>query len=97
MEHLVEERIGEAIFLVENAIAVRAFRAHRAARVIQIALRRRAELIRRCALIIVGAARCWLARGILRRARIRRGIRRQVAVCRSFACLWPCEEGDCIF
>ncbi|CAM9418452.1 unnamed protein product, partial [Scytosiphon promiscuus] len=80
VEHLVEERLGEAIFFVKNAIAVRAFRNHRAARIIQGALRRRTELVRRCADTIVGAVRCWLARGALRRARIRRGIRRQVGV-----------------
>ncbi|CAM9624528.1 unnamed protein product, partial [Hapterophycus canaliculatus] len=77
VEHLIEERLEEAIFFVKNAIAVRAFRTHRAARIIQSALRRRAELIRRCAVTIVGAVRCWLARGTLRRERIRRGIRRQ--------------------
>lgn len=76
VENIVEEQLNEAKFFVKNVVALRAFQTHRSARIIQKSLRRRAELARRSASMIVRATRCWLARGSLRRARIRRGIRR---------------------
>lgn len=76
MEQIVEEQLDEARFFVRNVVALRAFQTHRSARIIQKALRRRAKLAQRSSAIIVRATRCWLARGSLRRARIRRGIRR---------------------
>eukprot|EP00903_Cladosiphon_okamuranus_P007234 g7021.t1 len=76
VEHLVEEQLNEARFFVHNVVALRAFQTHRSARIIQKAGRKRVELARRSAAIIVRATRCWLARGSLRRARIRRDIRR---------------------
>lgn len=76
VEQFVEEQLSEARFFVQNVVALRAFQTHRSARIIQKAERRRAELARRSAAVIVRATRCWLARGSLRRVRIRRGIRR---------------------
>ncbi|CAM9618217.1 unnamed protein product, partial [Ectocarpus fasciculatus] len=75
-ETLVQEQLDEAKFLVKNVIALRDFKTQRAARIIQGGFRHRAEVTRRSAAMIVRATRCWLMRGSLRRARIRRGIRR---------------------
>ncbi|CBN76503.1 hypothetical protein Esi_0000_0113 [Ectocarpus siliculosus] len=75
-ETLVQEQLDEAKFFVKNVIALRDFKTQRAARIIQGGFRHRAEVTRRSAAMIVRATRRWLMRGSLRRARIRRGIRR---------------------
>lgn len=76
VEAMVEERLEEACFVLKNVVAIRHFQHRRFARMIQKALRNRVALVRRSAAIIVRAARSWLARGFIRRARIRRGILR---------------------
>ena len=73
---MVEERLEEACFVLKNVIAIRQFQHRRFARMIQKTLRKRVALVRRSAAIIVRAARGWLARGTVRRARIRRSILR---------------------
>ncbi|CAB1117767.1 unnamed protein product [Ectocarpus sp. CCAP 1310/34] len=76
VETLVQEQLDEAKFFVKNVIALRDFKTQRAARIIQGGFRHRAEVTRRSVAMIVRATRRWLMRGSLRRARIRRGIRR---------------------
>lgn len=73
-EALVEETLAEACFVLKNVVAIREFQQRRFARMIQKVLRKRVALVCRSAAIIVRAARGWLARGVVRRARIRRSI-----------------------
>lgn len=76
VEAMVEERLSEACFVLQNVVAIRQFQHRRFARMIQKALRKRVALVRRSAAIIVRTARGWLSRGVVRRARIRRSILR---------------------
>lgn len=78
MQEFVEEQLNEAKFFVENMVALRAFQIHRCARIIQDVIRRWLSRRRQSAALLIRATRCWLARGVIRRARIRRDIRRYV-------------------
>lgn len=73
---MVEEQLEEACFVVNNMVAIQPIRQRRSARIIQHMVRRRAALARRSASVLIRAVRSWLARGRLRRARIRRSMRR---------------------
>lgn len=73
---MVNNQIEEAVFVVNNVVALQALRHHRSARVIQRMAQERAVLLRHSASVIARAVRYWLARGYLRRSRIRNSILR---------------------